>query len=276
MRGPGAIDVALDLARMPSLAPAMRRADLPSDVLVLIRLAAGCEDTIRDAVAASGKPAAQLSEAAVLYLQQIVLHPQADSHRLLAVAPGASREQLRQHRTWLLRWLHPDVNRNEWETVFAERVIGAWSDLSGEKEHDPGTLPARDQIFQIFVPWIKRPVVTPRIASRRRGKTLIKLTGLGIAASLLALFVRQAQVEPARCAELGERLDMELRAITPVSEEAVAAESCSEPARTGMAADAQSVAAAGSGCRGVGSENPGQAAPGVGCPEKSGPDGNVP
>jgi hypothetical protein len=35
---------------------------------------------------------------------------------------------MREHMRWLLKWLHPDKNQNEWESVFTERVLKAWRD----------------------------------------------------------------------------------------------------------------------------------------------------
>jgi hypothetical protein len=33
---------------------------------------------------------------------------------------------MREHLRWLMAWLHPDENRGDWESVYAERVLRAW------------------------------------------------------------------------------------------------------------------------------------------------------
>lgn len=124
--GRRALDAALSLAHMPTLAVAMRLQPTPPDILVIIRIAAGCEDTSREAERVTGLPIKKIQEAATLYLQLILMAPESDDHRVLGVRPGASRSEMREHMRWLMLWLHPDRNRNEWESVFAERVTKAW------------------------------------------------------------------------------------------------------------------------------------------------------
>jgi hypothetical protein len=145
LEGRQALDLALELARMPTLAAAMRRHPLPPDVLVVIRVAAGCPDTSREVARLTGLGAASAREACVLYLQQILLARDADSYRVLGVARGAPRKQMREHMRWLLKWLHPDRNQDEWESVFAERVLKAWRDLGSS------SVPAQTSAGERFV-----------------------------------------------------------------------------------------------------------------------------
>ena len=128
LEGRQALDLALELARMPTLAGAMRARPLPPDTLFVIRIAAGCLDASRDAVTMTGLNPLWIKEACALYLQQILLASDADPHRVLGVQPGASRKEMREHLRWLLKWLHPDANQGEWESVYAERVLKAWRD----------------------------------------------------------------------------------------------------------------------------------------------------
>lgn len=110
MSGPRAIDSALDLARMPALAVAGPTAQLPSDLLDVMRIAAAQPEACREAAKRTGLPADTLVEAARFYLQQTLFHPGADAFRVLGLAPGASRRVARLHMSWLLQWLHPDRN----------------------------------------------------------------------------------------------------------------------------------------------------------------------
>jgi hypothetical protein len=120
---------ALELAETPALVGLLRRQKLPDDILLLIRIAAGNEDAIADATAHTGRSRESLREASVLYLQQILFQPQADPYRILGASSATSQEQLHQHMRWLMKWLHPDRDRNDWESAFAERVSGAWEVL---------------------------------------------------------------------------------------------------------------------------------------------------
>ncbi|MGH6925256.1 MAG: hypothetical protein ACRED5_16105 [Propylenella sp.] len=139
IEGRRALDLALDLARMPTLGEAMRTHPLPPDTLVVIRIAAGCSETSREAVRATGLSATAIRDACVFYLEHVLLASDADSHRILGVRPGAPRSEMREHMRWLLKWLHPDGNRNEWESVFAGRVLKAWREAGAKKQaNSPG------------------------------------------------------------------------------------------------------------------------------------------
>jgi hypothetical protein len=133
IEGRCALDFALELARMPTLAAAMRMQPIPSDILVVIRIAAGCPDTVRAASELTGRSASRLRGAAVLYLQQILFAPGSDCYRTLGVLSVSSRSTMREHLRWLMQWLHPDHNVDEWESIFAERVIRAWREASAAK-----------------------------------------------------------------------------------------------------------------------------------------------
>src|SRR5262249_41165997 len=136
MSGPRAIVLALDLARMPALAQSIENPPLPSDVLEIIRIAAGSPEICQSASEGTGHPPAVLIEAARFYLQQMLLRPDADPYRVLGLPPHASRELARCHMRYLLQWLHPDVNRH-WDSVYAERVLKAWRGISANDSSRP-------------------------------------------------------------------------------------------------------------------------------------------
>lgn len=129
-RAPRAVFLALDLLRQPSLARAVRRQPLPRDMPEILRIAGGCEETCRKAAEAAGKPPELVARAARFYAQQALFFPEADCYRVLGAAPGASREELRSNYRWLMRWLHPDRNANQWEAApLAARVLESWQEL---------------------------------------------------------------------------------------------------------------------------------------------------
>jgi hypothetical protein len=136
MAEPRAIDVALDLARMPALAQVLRRQALPPDVLDVIRVAAECPEASKLALATTQEPMRVLQSAAALYLEEMLFFPEATFHRNLGVSPGASKAQMRLHMRWLMRWLHPDHNPNAVAALLAARVINAWQVLGRAGGHE--------------------------------------------------------------------------------------------------------------------------------------------
>jgi hypothetical protein len=183
---PQAVLLALELARQPSLAAAIRRRPLPrSGMLELIRIAGGCVETLGQTARATRKSPAHVKQAAELYLQHALFGPEADSYRVLGVSVDAPQKLLREHLRWLMRWLHPDHNRNDWETIFAARVLEAWDNVKSpdrrarydRQRH--GTRPVRRVLRQgkrrpmtgshpRSLPWIAVPIDSaPRSAGRR-------------------------------------------------------------------------------------------------------------
>lgn len=124
-----AVIMAIELAERPTLAVIMRRRPLPSDVLTLLKIAAGDRDACRQATRAVRRDPRFVREAAVLYLQTVVLSPEADAYRVLGVSRDAPQEQLREHLRWLMKWLHPDRTKSDWDSVFAQRVLAAWQEV---------------------------------------------------------------------------------------------------------------------------------------------------
>ena len=197
LEGRRALDLALDLAQMPTLAGAMRAQPIPSDTLVAIRIAAGCSETGQQAEDATGLPLATIREATALYLQMILLAPESDSYRVLGVLPGASRSEMREHMRWLLKWLHPDRDPDDWESVFAGRVIKAWRDVSRQAGTD-GFENARSQIVphrngpQRVAPinrWVALPIEDPAMLAKEKSRLLLLLAAAIGAALLVAILV---------------------------------------------------------------------------------------
>lgn len=124
-----AVVQALELARTPILAAAMRRMPLPSGILDVIRLASGCRETSSAAETMYGAEPAFSRDAAVLYIQEVLFHANSDYYRVLGVQPDADQTELREHFFSLMKWLHPDVSGASWEAPFVTRVTVAWNAL---------------------------------------------------------------------------------------------------------------------------------------------------
>ena len=174
LEGRAALDFALELTRTPMLATAMQARPLPPDTIVLIRIAAGCEETTLAAAKLAGLPSQTVKEASTLYLQKVLFASSGDCHRVLGVAPGAPRKVMREHMKWLMRWLHPDRDPDEWESIYAARVLQAWREASALKSRpDPeGDLSDRGgrrrRSKRIKLRWVAVPLQTAP-ARRIRG-----------------------------------------------------------------------------------------------------------
>jgi hypothetical protein len=123
------VRLAIDLMHSPSQARHIRSASLPDDVVVLLRIASGDDEAISRAAGKLGRSRETVREAATFYVIQILLFPDADSYRVLGAKPQATNGELRRNMTLLVRWLHPDLDRDGELSVFAARVTRAWNDL---------------------------------------------------------------------------------------------------------------------------------------------------
>jgi len=142
-----ALDVALDMVQRPLLARHVQDQPLPDDVLQLVRIAADSEEDLSWASRTRARTLAEIREAAVMFLQQVLFHPRADNFRVLGLRPNATLEELHEHRRWLLKWLHPDRNHDKWESQLFKRVVDASSQvqrqLSGASPAFPSAQPSR-------------------------------------------------------------------------------------------------------------------------------------
>ena len=124
-----AVKVAIDLLHVPSRVRYLRSEPLPDGVLTVLRVAAGDGTAEADAAEALGRPAEMVRMASAFFIEQLLLHPEADSYRVLGADRSATASELRRNMALLLRWLHPDVDRRGTRSMFAGRVTGAWETL---------------------------------------------------------------------------------------------------------------------------------------------------
>jgi hypothetical protein len=153
LRSRPAIEIALDLQAMPSLAKTIRKRPLPPEVTALLRVAAGSPELAREFADKYRCSEDRIREACVFFLQQAALFPGADNYRMLGLDAGAPAPQVREHRRWLLMWLHPDRNQDKWESALFEKVVAA------AKAIDSGAV-------------IARPAVPARKRKHRRAPSL--------------------------------------------------------------------------------------------------------
>jgi hypothetical protein len=207
MAQPHVIELALDLARMPTLARSSVVLPLPPNVIELMRIAAASPEACQVAAAKTDEPTSVLIEAARFYLQQVLFRGDADCYRILGIEPTASRATARDHMRWLMEWLHPDRNNNSWDGVYAERVLKAWREVSASygsaARPSFGLTPAlsskkkRRRSPTIRRPWIERPVERPSLAIRSRYHGLVLwVVPAGLAVIFLALWSANLFLQP--------------------------------------------------------------------------------
>lgn len=178
----GALFSALGLASMPSFAQRAGRQPLPAGVLEVIKIAAGCEETLRDAAALSGHDPDAVKAAAEFYLRHALLFDGADSRRILGADPDAGRDELRLHMRWLMIWLHPDHSQDADRSDLAGRVLEAWREHASAPT--PGPAPS-EQEARAAAPSLPAP-------SGARGRRRIAsalLLSLAIVAAVLIVYL---------------------------------------------------------------------------------------
>ncbi|WP_257389061.1 J domain-containing protein, partial [Tahibacter caeni] len=124
-----AFDLMLGVYRSPMRAALLPGRALPAQLYDVLRLAGGDADAAAAAHEATGLDDAELAEAAALLLQQLLFFDGADHYRVLGADPDVDAEDLKRHYRALMRWLHPDRDPDNLNSVFAERVNRAWSAL---------------------------------------------------------------------------------------------------------------------------------------------------
>ena len=207
MTQPHVIELALDLARMPVLARSSVAPPLPPNVIEIMRIAAAVPEACQAAVAHTGEPRHVVIEAARFYLQQVLFRPDADGYRILGIQPAASRATAREHMRWLLEWLHPDrnTNNNSWDTVYAERVLKAWREVSAANGAAPKPSFAVGRVASAQtrkrrspatrLPWIERPVQGGSLANPYRTFVLWAVS-TGVVIIVLALWSANVFLQP--------------------------------------------------------------------------------
>jgi hypothetical protein len=127
------IRVAIELLHVPSRVRIARTEPLPSGVDLLLRIAAGEAEAERTAIASTGRPRELIRQAAIFFIEQVMLCQNSDSYRVLGTNSHASGGELRRNMASLIKWLHPDQDPRGQRSMFASRVIGAWDDLKTPK-----------------------------------------------------------------------------------------------------------------------------------------------
>jgi hypothetical protein len=117
-----AVLYAIDAFKNPSRYRSGKPQATPDGMLEVIKIVAGDEATLARVSEDVSEPSAVVAEAARNYLLMHMLDPRAQGLKLLGLKPGCSVEEMKDHKRWLLKWLHPDRNPSKWESSLFARV----------------------------------------------------------------------------------------------------------------------------------------------------------
>lgn len=178
-----ALRTAISLLSVPTQVRALRAAPLPEGTPLLLSIAAGDEEAIKEAEQLTSRQRETLINAAGFFIEQIMFGPDSDSYRVLGSQPGAPANELRAHMALLMKWLHPDVNTAGQKAVYIGRVTRAWEDLK---------TPERRQSYDLGRE--QASIQTRRPAANFRLRIPVKPAEPGLLLGALARLVRRSRI----------------------------------------------------------------------------------
>ncbi|MGO8780502.1 MAG: hypothetical protein ACLQKK_16565 [Rhodomicrobium sp.] len=137
-RSSEALEAALAMLHRPQLSRFAQRSALPGGVTLLLEVAAGEPDALRESQRLTGRSEDLLKKAAGFFIEQVLLTRASDSYRILGTSSSASAKQMRYHMALILKWLHPDLIARSGggphidKSALAGLVTGAWEALKTE------------------------------------------------------------------------------------------------------------------------------------------------
>ncbi len=134
-----ALAAALALLERPRTAKLAKLPHLPKGMTFLLEIAAGDASALGEAHRLSGRSEETLQKAAGFFIEQVLLHPQGDSYRVLGGDCETSSRELRRNMALIMRWMHPDVVSNGSSenhldrSLYTNRVNWAWESIKTEE-----------------------------------------------------------------------------------------------------------------------------------------------
>jgi len=116
------VQTAMEVYRQPSRLNRIRDAEIPSDALTIIKIASGESKILEEEALDLGVEQESLREASFLYLRTVISSADGNHARALALPRNATLADVKSHKRWLLKWLHPDTNHSAWESQMFHSV----------------------------------------------------------------------------------------------------------------------------------------------------------
>jgi hypothetical protein len=131
-----AVETVCMLLRQPALLRNVLGHDIPTDILVLLKIVAGRQDVLDSITREHELSASEVLAVTKLYLQGILISAGNNDRRMLCLPSNAKAADVQEHKKWLLKWLHPDRNPDSWESALFVKVNSAAARLLANKNFD--------------------------------------------------------------------------------------------------------------------------------------------
>jgi DnaJ-domain-containing protein 1 len=220
-----ALEEAIALYRAPTRLSRLQGRPL-GNALLLLRIAANDRAAIAAAAQATGESAETVTDAALLYIQQVLFADTADAYRLLGARQEDATAQIQEHYRWLMRWLHPDRQPERWEVVYSDRINRAWQTLRSPERraaydlslHSHPTAGVRER----QLPMRHRAAAEtgkPLLSSRtKRRLPQFVLGGLGVGALIVLGLLYESQEEMPTSTHVSKEVSASVPPMQPVSD----------------------------------------------------------
>lgn len=137
-----AIDIALDARSKGGATSLLAVGPLPEGVTDLLHIVAEGEWRAPGTEHAYRRHGAEeIRAASAAFLGVVLFDRKADPYRVLGLAPGASAEEVRDHKRLLLKWLHPDRNPSPEARAMLRRVLEAAEAIDEGRASTTGAAP---------------------------------------------------------------------------------------------------------------------------------------
>jgi hypothetical protein len=117
-----AMALAVEGYRTPSRMRKLQTVDALEGMLTVIKAAAGDEQTLLEQGAHYQADQVMVQEAAKFFLLRYLMAPGVKGIQLLGLKETASAVEIKDHKRWLMKWLHPDRNPSPWEQKLFHRI----------------------------------------------------------------------------------------------------------------------------------------------------------
>jgi hypothetical protein len=117
-----AMTLAVEAYKTPSRLRHLSTGAVPSGMFLVIKAAAGDDATLLEQSELHRMSVENVRDAAKHFLLRHLLDPNVRGLQLLGLSEGAKEADIKNHKRWLQKWLHPDRNPSMWEQQLFKRI----------------------------------------------------------------------------------------------------------------------------------------------------------
>ena len=122
MKDDSAIRQAIHVFKYPANLRQRNESRVRPGMLDLLKVAAGHQETIERLSEIENVTQEVVCEASKHYLRGLITDSKNNPYTTLGLSAAATPEEIKTHKRWLLKWLHPDRNPSKWEAVLFKKV----------------------------------------------------------------------------------------------------------------------------------------------------------